>query len=231
VSYKSPSTVIVITKSKDIKKVFFETRHKFPEVNICILKSSPIPEEIRCVQIIFVHIEISEVAIKEIQEIKRNSIAIPIFAIIQLNKEVLNSDMIKLLVANGVELIIKQPIDQNTIEFILFKYLFVFRDRVQNYNLKKYNGLYLNEECHYAILNECKIFLTPIETLILSILMKKDVVLDCEDIKNLLKDKMDKKYKSESIRICIQRLRDKFKESTGLNIIGNKYGRGYYICI
>jgi DNA-binding response OmpR family regulator len=61
--------------------------------------------------------------------------------------------------------------------------------------------------------------------------MKEGRYLRCEDIKRGLENKTDKTYKQESVRIYVQRIREKFLTHTGINIIGNRYSRGYYITV
>jgi DNA-binding response OmpR family regulator len=135
------------------------------------------------------------------------------------------------LISCGIEFVLAKPLNRITVEGILFRYVMTLSDHLSSYNFKKYHGIYLNEKSDYVIFNDCKIFLSDTETALLSLLMKEGRYLRCEDIKRGLENKTDKTYKQESVRIYVQRIREKFLTHTGINIIGNRYSRGYYITV
>lgn len=255
--YRNSGNILVITKSVEIKNLFRQIDQCHCKFNIRTISTlQPQPKE-SGIKVIFLDIDIFQNAQglnrgpfqnkKEIfsfvQQLKDQYLGIPIFAIISKSHK--NSEIetkrktsqniyyrkIQELISYGIEFVLTEPLNQITVESILFRYIVTLRDRLSSYNFQKYHGIYLNERAYYVIFNDCKIFLSDTETALLSLLMKEGRYLRCEDIKRGLENKTDKTYKTESIRIYVQRIREKFLTSTGINIIGNKYGRGYYITV
>jgi len=255
--YRNSGNVLIITKSVEIKSLFRRIDQCYCRLNIRTISTlNPQPRK-SGIKVIFLDINIfrnskglnqepfqnkREIFIF-LQQLKDQYLGIPIFAIISKPPENSGIDnerngiqntcykKIRELISYGVEFVLTNPLDQATIEGILFRYIVDLRDRLSSYNFKKYHGIYLNERAHYAIFNDCKIFLSDTESALLSLLMKEDRYLRCEDIKRGLENKTDKIYQTESSRIYVQRIREKFLTCTGINIIGNKYGRGYYITV
>jgi hypothetical protein len=255
--YRNSGNVLVITKSVEIKSLFRNIGQCYCRFKIRTISTlQPQPRK-SGIKVVFLDIDIFRNANglsrspfknkKElftfIQDLKEQYLGIPIFAIMDKVPE--NSKVktdskvfknvyyknIEALIRYGVEFVLAKPLSQITIEGILFRYIVDLRDRISSYNFKKYHGIYLNERAHYVIFNDCKIFLSETECALLSLLMKEGRYLRCEDIRRGLENKTDKTYKTESVRIYVQRIREKFITCTGINVIGSKYGRGYYITV
>ncbi len=255
--YRNSGNVLVITKSVEIKDLFRQIDQCYCRLNVRTISTIQSQPRESGIKVIFLDIDIfrntkglnrepfqnkREIFIF-LQQLKDQYLGIPIFAII--NKAPKNPEVddernrkrniyykkIQELIRYGVEFVLTNPLDQGTIEGILFRYIVDLRDRLSSYNFKKYHGIYLNEAAHYVIFNDCKIFLSDTETALLSLLMKEEQYLRCEEIKRGLENKTDNTYKTESVRIYVQRIREKFLTCTGINVIGNKYGRGYYITV
>jgi hypothetical protein len=255
--YRNSGNVLVITKSVEIKELFRQIGLCYCRFNIRTISTlQPQPRE-SGIKVIFLDIDIFRNAKglnrepfqnkREVftftQQLKDQYLGIPIFAIVSRDSENLEIDKeerisrdiyygkIQKLISYGIEFVLAKPLDCITIEGILFRYIVTLRDRLSSYNFKKYHGIYLNERSNYVIFNDCKIFLSETESALLSLLMKEGRYLRCEDIKRGLENKTDKTYQLESTRIYVQRIREKFFTCTGINVIGNKYGRGYYITV
>ena len=255
--YRNSGNVLVITKSVEIKELFRRIEQCYCRFNIRTISTlQPQPKE-SGIKVIFLDIDLfcntkelnrgpfqnKKEIFTFIQQLKDQYLGIPIFAImgkvpedseVEGTRQVFRNihyKKIQELISYGIEFVLAKPLDQITIEGILFRYIVTFRDRLSSYNFKKYHGIYLNERAYYVIFNDCKIFLSDTETALLSLLMKEGRYLRCEDIKRGLENKTDKTYKTESVRIYVQRIREKFITCTGVNVIGNKYGRGYYITV
>ena len=255
--YRNSGNVLVITKSAEIKDLFRRIDKCYCRFNIRTISTlEPQPRKAG-IKVIFLEISIfrnlkglnrealqnKREIFKFVQQLKDQYLGIPIFGIIDRNPEnperesterIFRSTYyrrIQELIGYGIEFVLTKPLNQMTLEGILFKYTITLRDRLSSYNFKKFHGIYLNEKTHYVIFNDCKIFLSDTESSLLSLLMEEGRYLRCEDIRRGIENKTDQKYKTESIRIYIQRIRRKFLKCTGINIIGNKYGRGYYITV
>ncbi len=255
--YRNSGNVLVITKSVEIKDLFRRIDQCYCRFNIRTISTlQPQPRK-SGIKVIFLDVDIFRNAkglnrgpfqnkreiFSFIQQLKDQYLGIPIFAI--MGKAPENSEVdktrkvfrsiyyknIQELISYGIEFVVAKPFSQITIEGILFRYIVTLRDRLSSYNFKKFHGIYLNERSNYVIFNDCKIFLSDTESALLSLLMKEERYLRCEDIKRGLENKTDKTYKAESVRIYVQRIREKFITCTGVNVIGNKYGRGYYITV
>ena len=247
--YRNSGNVLVITKSTETKNFFRQIDQcycRFTMRTISTLKPQPKESGIK---VIFLDIDIfrntqglnresfqnKRKIFNFIQQLKDQYLGIPIFAIMDKTTE--NSfknayyRKIEGLISCGIEFVLTKPLNQITIEGILFRYVITLSDHLSSYNFKKYHGIYLNERSNYVIFNDCKIFLSNTETALLSLLMKEGRYLRCEDIKRGLENKTDKIYMTESVRIYVQRIREKFLLCTGINVIGNKYSRGYYITV
>lgn len=255
--YRNSGNVLVITKSVEIKNLFRQIDRCYCRFNVRTISSLRPKDRESGIKIIFLDVEIfrnakglNQGAFKNkkeififIQRLKEQYLGIPIFGIMEeipekltiTNREKVIRNAyyknIQELISYGVEFVLARPLNQITIEGLLFRHIVDLRDRLSSYNFKKYHGIYLNERSHYVIFNDCKIFLSETESALLSLLMKEGRYLRCEDIRRGLENKTDRNYKTESVRIYIQRIRRKFFECTGINVIGNKYGRGYYITV
>jgi DNA-binding response OmpR family regulator len=75
-----------------------------------------------------------------------------------------------------------------------------------------------------------KILLTENETVILEYILNQKDYCSLDNIFIYL-NKQGINIHEDSLRVCISRLRKKILKQTGLDIIKNRYGIGYYISI
>jgi DNA-binding response OmpR family regulator len=229
--YKNQGFILLISKDREVKNFFRNLLQakKFKDLHLVIC-SKPLKNTQRAyTKIIFLDITQLDSSIinKILKMLRRNYMATPIFIISDEENETYYP--IEQLLNYGIHLIMQKPLKRITLESIFYKYIRSLKD--QNFDFKKYNGLILNEKFQYAIYNNCKIFLSETECLLISILIEEGCILKSSEIKNILEEKQGKKLSKASVRICIHRIRRKFKDTTGINLIGNKYGRGYYLSI
>ena len=90
-------------------------------------------------------------------------------------------------------------------------------------------SLYLN--CNYVIYKGCKIFLTKTEMLILQYLLKKNSVCSKEELIYHLSNTIGKEISLAYLTVNISRLRKKIFKHTGVNLVKNRNGFGYYISV
>ena len=90
-------------------------------------------------------------------------------------------------------------------------------------------SLYLN--CNYMIYKGCKIFLTKTEIQILQYLLKKNSVSTREELIYHLSKTIDKEISLAYLTVSISRLRNKIFKHTGVKLVKNRNGFGYYISI
>lgn len=255
--YRNSGNVLVITKSTETKNFFRQISQCYCRFIIRTISTlQPQPKE-SGIKVIFLDIGIfhntqglnrelfqdKREIFNFIQQLKDQYLGIPIFAIMERSPEDSDENVenkisgniyykkIQGLISCGIEFVLTKPLNRITVEGILFRYVITLSDHLSSYNFKKYHGIYLNERSNYVIFNDCKIFLSDTETALLSLLMEEGRYLRCEDIKRGLENKTNKIYRTESVRIYVQRIREKFLVSTGINVIGNKYSRGYYITV
>ena len=90
-------------------------------------------------------------------------------------------------------------------------------------------SLYLN--CNYVIYKGCKIFLTKTEMLILQYLLKKNSVCSKEELISHLSKTIGKEISLAYLTVNISRLRKKIFKHTGVKLVKNRNGFGYYISV
>jgi DNA-binding response OmpR family regulator len=234
---RKDATILLISKDTKLKTFFrnlFQSK-KFSKINLVICnkvtkkqENYHIPKGCN-IRIIF--IDIDRLDLPEMQStlkfFQRNYIAVPIFLISTKKDEITNP--IECLFNYGSFIVLRKPLTKACIKSILYKHLNYLRD--QSFDFQKYNNLILNKRFQYAIFNNCKIFLSERECLLLSILMREESILSCRAIKECTEERIGQSISEASIRVCIRRIRKKFREATGMSLIENKYGRGYYINI
>ncbi len=229
--YKSGGVVLLISKDRNLKQLFYNIIKKFNSIELIIYSKLKTKTEHRCVKVIFLDISFFQISkVKQfVKELEKIYIGIPIFLIVEEKYKERFNNPIENLLDYRARLVIAKPVEKITVESILIKNIVSLRDNV--FDFKKYHGLILNEKYQYAIYNDCKIFLSQTECLLLSILMDQGCVIKCWDIMKAIENKTGQKISEASLRVCICRVKKKFKNSVGLNIIGNKYGVGYFITI
>lgn len=229
--YKSGGVVLLISKDRNLKQLFYNIMKNFNSTELVIYSNLKTTTQHRCVKVIFMDTSLFHtLKVKQFtRELERNYIGIPLFIIVEEKyKERINNPIEK-LINYGMHLIIPKPIETILVESILIKNIVSLRDR--SFDFRKYHGLILNERYQYAIYNECKIFLSQTECLLLSILMEEGCVMKCFEIMQAIENKTEQKISENSLRVSICRIKRKFKNTLGLNIIGNKHGVGYFITI
>lgn len=234
--YKGVGVVLLISKDRDLKLLFRKVFKKVGKLHLIIGSKITNSPEYPCTKIIF--LDISNLNFTTLQSyitnLKETYLGLPIFIITdgQVLKESSRYCPTNFILNHTSFLIVQKPIKEITIKSILFKHMNTLKDR--SLDCKKYHGLILDQNQHFAVYNRCKIILTKKETVLLSILIdysNEEQKVDLSKIKNEILNRENRETSKACIRICIHRIRKKFKEEIGLNIIGNKYGVGYYITI
>ena len=230
--YENGGVVLLISKDRNIKKFFRNVISKFENTQVVI--DSKIENIIQHFSVKVIFIDTASIKSSQISSylkiLQNHYIAVPLFIIIDKEYQEALDYPIESAVNYRTYLVVQKPIQRITIESILFKYIISIRDR--NSHFKKCHGLILNEKHQYVIYNECKIFLSQMECFLISLLMENDkCIMTCNEIKTAIQNRTGKNTSNSSVRICIYRIRKKFKEAIGLDIIGNKHGVGYYIAI
>lgn len=230
-TYKSKEVVLLVSKDRNLKQLFYNIIKKFNTTKLVIYSKLKTTSQHRCLRVIFLDTSLFQLPkIKSyLKELERNYIGIPIFLIVEERYKERFNNPIEYLVNYGTHLVIPKPIERITIESILIKNTASLRDR--RFNFKKYHGLILNEEYQYIIYNECKIFLSQTESLLLSIIMEQECVMKCSEIMKAIENKNGQKISESSLRVCICRIKKKSKNTLGFSIIGNKHGVGYFITV
>jgi DNA-binding response OmpR family regulator len=218
--------VLLFSKSHSLKELCRNVLGKYNNVDILILKDyrGVLKDKKAKVILLDDQIEARTVLLKDIICI-RKQYDIPIIVITEnCNHEIINEYHKK-----GVNFIISKPIDISTFESTIIKILFRIKENREI--IKEYHGIILNITYEFATYKECKIFLSPLETLILDNLMNNLSHISVETIQKKIFIEMDKEVTFIHIRTTISRLRKKFKECTGINIIRNRHSRGYSISV
>lgn len=92
-------------------------------------------------------------------------------------------------------------------------------------------GISLYTSSNYAVYKGCKILLSKTEILIWEYLLKKDSICSKDELIFYLSQHIGR-YPSEAyLTVSISRLRNKVLTHTGVNIVKNRSGLGYYISV
>ncbi len=95
----------------------------------------------------------------------------------------------------------------------------------------KDRGISLYLSCNYMIYNGCKILLSRTEILILQYLLKKNSLCNNEELISYLSKTIDRKVSTAYLTVNISRLRKKIFKHTGVKLVKNRNGFGYYISV
>ncbi len=230
-SYHSQSIIFILTTNFNTKQIFRNISFKFPNCLLKIISSYKELKEESNVKIIFIEKKFSQsdtACLQKIRVIKKDfPLTIPIILITQEY----SFSKLKLFLSNGIESVLYRPINISLIESILFKYTLKLKDSETFY---EYHGIKLYPNLKIAYYNDCKIFLSDIEASILSILIPKEndiIFYPLNTLKSILKEQLYFTMSDTYLRVSISRLRAKFEAVSNLNIVKNRYGRGYYISI
>jgi len=95
----------------------------------------------------------------------------------------------------------------------------------------KDRGISLYLSYNYAVYKGCKILLTKTEISILEKLLKKNSICSKEELIFHLSQQTGKYISEAYLTVNISRLRNKILAHTGINLIKNRNGFGYYISV
>jgi DNA-binding response OmpR family regulator len=97
--------------------------------------------------------------------------------------------------------------------------------------VKNHTIMDLDKYRREVIINKVRIKLTLTEFQIINILIENDCYCRNKELLKYLSTNKGYQLKPNALRIAIKRLRDKFRRTTGMEIIKNKHGQGYFIAI
>lgn len=92
-------------------------------------------------------------------------------------------------------------------------------------------GLTISIECGYIIFHGCKVTISRSALRILSTLLNSEGYCNLEYLQNCLEKSLAKEVSSSYITVTISRLNKEVYRATGMKIIKNRYGFGYYLDI
>lgn len=95
----------------------------------------------------------------------------------------------------------------------------------------KDRGISLYLTCNYIIYKGCKIFLTKAEMYILQYLLKKNSICSREELISHLSKTIGREISLAYLTVNISRLRKKIFKHTGVKLVKNRNGFGYYISV
>lgn len=108
----------------------------------------------------------------------------------------------------------------------------LLRDYENNYRyIIERRGIQLFLQTRSIRVNKCTVFLSPTEFLLFEYLVLQDRYHKKEGLLNLLQCRKNKDMTLASVTVLINRLRQKLEKGTGMEIIKNRYGLGYYIAL
>jgi hypothetical protein len=232
--YQKSSVALLISKDIGIKKFFRDVITKVETLNLIIDSEVEPTTQYPCVTMIFVDIDLFKTDINMsslnylLRLLNQRYISVPIFIISDEKCWIRykNSQRERTYIPH---LVIIKPLSEIIVETLFFRYSSYMHDH--GFNIKKYHGLILNQKEQYAVYNDCKILLSRQESLLLSIFMEQSAPLSCSCIKKVVVNSRGEDVLESTVRARINRVRRKFKEATGLDIITNRYGQGYFLSI
>lgn len=95
----------------------------------------------------------------------------------------------------------------------------------------KYKSLQLYFTEGYLILKECKIFVSQIYLYLILILTEESTYLSFAILKQKLEERLRKPVSKSYVTVTISRINREVYKATGLRLIKNRYGFGYYLDI
>ena len=226
-NYHSQNVVLVLTTDWNTRILFRKISPSFPNCIFKILPSNKELKNINGIKIVFLEKKYSQTetaCLKMVECIKKKlNSNLPIIII----TEECSFQKLKIFLNSGIDSVLYKPIKKSLLESIIFKYTLCLKDSEIYY---KYHGIKIYPNLKIAYYNECKIFLSDIESSVLSLLIPKENEILFYSLK-MLKESLYIQISDTYLRVTISRLRTKFKKVSGLNIIKSRYKRGYYISI
>jgi DNA-binding response OmpR family regulator len=233
--YHSCNKVILLTKDFQTRRLFRKISSKFPNCSFKTLPSIDQLNSFRNIKVIFLEKKYSQSDIdcinyvKNIRKYHINFIDIPIILLM----DECSFERLKIFFNSGIESVLYKPLKPNLLETVLLKHLTTLKDSTSQ---KRYHEIILYPELKVVYYKDCKIFLSDVETVILNTLLPQNnfTKITHHSLNNLkieVKRKLEYEISDTYLRVSISRLRSKFVKYSNLNLIKNKYGRGYYIAI
>ncbi len=218
--------VLIFTKDNTIKEIFRKLSCKF--INSEILISQRLDTNTTnkyYIKIVFID-----------QSLYADECEIPIlynkikhtFPLTQIITICEGGSNFKTFFLQGSDYIIEKPVNTELVEALLFKNLTELKEIGE---VNRYHGITLHTQEDFAYYNDCKIFLSNIESIILCILISKRDFVSVRDLKILIRSKINIEISDVYLKVTISRLRNKLRQVSGLNLIKNKYSKGYHITI
>ncbi len=125
-------------------------------------------------------------------------------------------------------------VDMATTKYLLpavLKYIEEFKFQIPHQEKISHKGLILDTQSHYIIFKHCKIHMHPVWIVILHFLIKQNSCCDIAKIQKYLEMIFERSISQSCISANIHRLNKQVKCATGLDIIKNRYGVGYYLVL
>lgn len=125
-------------------------------------------------------------------------------------------------------------VDMATTKYLLpavLKYIDEFKSQRPPANKISHKGLILDTQSHYIVFKSCKINMHPMWIVILHFLIKQNNCCDIAKIQKYLEMIFERPISQSCISANIHRLNKRVKCATGIEIIKNRYGVGYYIVL
>lgn len=233
--YHKSDRVVVLTKDFHTRKTFREVSTKFPDCSFKIVGNINELQNLKNIKILFIGKKYSQTDracmqnINNIRKFSKHLMNIPIVLIM----EDCSFQRLKSFFNIGIDSVLYKPLKPNILQTVLLKHLNTLKDSL---NQKVYHDIILYPELKILYYKECKIFLSDVETTIMEILLpsgSSDIIShhSLENLRIEINRKLNYEVSDTYIRVSLSRLRTKFVKYSGLNLIKNKYARGYYISI
>ena len=225
-SPKSKNLILLFSKSPLLKELCRNLLNKYNDLDILVLRDYRGIAKEKDARVIFLdeEIESRETILKDIIFLKKQY-NIPIVVITENH----DHNIMKEYHSKGIEFVLTKPVDVSLLDSTLIKILSQFKENVDL--IKDYHGITLNLTFEFATYKGCKILLNTLETLILDALMDNFSHVSAETLQDIIFTEIEKEVSFTHIRTTISRLRKKFKECTGINIIRNRHSKGYSISV
>ena len=125
-------------------------------------------------------------------------------------------------------------VDMATTKYLLpavLKYIEEFKFQRPQPEKISHKGLVLDTQSNYIIFKNCKIHMHSMWIVILHFLIKQERCCDIAKIQKYLEMIFERPISQSCISANIHRLNKQVKCTTGLDIIKNRYGVGYYLSL
>ncbi len=207
---RNPHLNIVFYKSQDYD---FQTRQLSPPPDLCILDTEFEKD--------------NQKFFKEITTYTSNYIPNNTLIILnQFNKQDFNK-YIKL----GFTYILSQNVFPYLVPAVIENLDYFLGYQITSPSLITYKSLQICCSCGYIILKDCKIFLSKSSLTLITILIKAETYCTITKLEKDLEMLLGKNFSDSYITVTISRTNNEIFQATGLKLIKNRYGFGYYLDI